>query len=294
MSVLITDNGTLMQFVPNVLKCVQGELSLYEKIAPHLEVAEAWLTTTFLSEAVLTELLSVSDNANNKLLYYARMAVVAEAMLHAVPQLDLVLTPNGFGVVSNTNIAPASKERVERLLLSLEKMRDDTLAVLLPLLTQNVAWATSDPCLYFEQTLYPWLDLPRKLGSTEHAWLHYQELHSKLIAIEERLAHDFFSCELLNVLRKANLHNDWENTASAPHYKSAWQHIYAIVLFMLREEEANPPFTSCIEVVNSLRNTPEGIFEEWKQSETAALFKDYGYKNKKKVADIGFNLLNSV
>ena len=280
MSLLIPDNNMLLQFVPNVLKSVQGETLLFDKIAPHLEVAEAWLTTTFLSEAVLTEL--PTRDANNKLLHYARMAVVAEAMLHAVPQLDLVLTPNGFGVVSNTNIAPASKERVERLLLSLEKMCDDTLAVLLPLLTQEVAWATSDPCLYFEQTLYPWLDLPRKLGSTEHAWLHYQELHSKLIAIEERLAHDFFSCELLNVLRKANLHNDWENTASAPHYKSAWQHIFAIVLFMLREEEANPPFASCIEVVNSLRNAPDGIFKEWKLSETAALFGNHGYKNDKR------------
>lgn len=288
MSLLIPNNNVLLQFVPNVLKSVQGETLLFDKIAPHLEVAEVWLTTTFLSEAVLTEPLSVSENANNKLLHYARMAVVAEAMLHAVPQLDLVLTPNGFGVVSNTNIAPASKERVERLLLSLEKMRDDTLAVLLPLLTQDVAWATSDPCQYFEQTLYPWLDLPRKLGSTEHAWLHYQELHSKLITIEERLAHDFFSCELLNVLRKANLHNDWENTASAPHYRSAWQHIFAIVLFMLREEEANPPFASCIEVVNSLRNAPDGIFKEWKLSETAALFKDYGYKNKKKSSGYWF------
>ena len=280
MSQLIPDNNVLLQFVPNVLKSVQGETLLFDKIAPHLEVAEAWLTTTFLSEAVLTEL--PTRDANNKLLHYARMAVVAEAMLHAVPQLDLVLTPNGFGVVSNTNIAPASKERVERLLLSLEKMCDDTLAVLLPLLTQEVAWATSDPCLYFEQTLYPWLDLPRKLGSTEHAWLRYQELHSKLIAIEERLAHDFFSCELLNVLRKANLHNDWENTASAPHYRSAWQHIFAIVLFMLREEEANPPFASCIEVVNSLRNAPDGIFKEWKLSETAALFGNHGYKNDKR------------
>ena len=280
MSLLIPDNNVLLQFVPNVLKSVQGETLLFDKIAPHLEVAEAWLTTTFLSEAVLTEL--PTRDANNKLLHYARMAVVAEAMLHAVPQLDLVFTPNGFGVVSNTNIAPASKERVERLLLSLEKMCDDTLAVLLPLLTQEVAWATSDPCLYFEQTLYPWLDLPRKLGSTEHAWLRYQELHSKLIAIEERLAHDFFSCELLNVLRKANLHNDWENTASAPHYRSAWQHIFAIVLFMLREEEANPPFASCIEVVNSLRNAPDGIFKEWKLSETAALFGNHGYKNDKR------------
>ena len=288
MSLLIPDNNVLLQFVPNVLKSVQGETLLFDKIAPYLEVAEAWLTTTFLSEAVLTELLSVSENANNKLLHYARMVVVAEAMLHAVPQLDLVLTPNGFGVVSNTNIAPASKERVERLLLSLEKMRDDTLAVLLPLLTQNVAWATSDPCLFFEQTLYPWLDLPRKLGSTDHAWLRYQELHSKLIAIEERLAHDFFSCELLNVLRKANLHNAWENTASAPHYRSAWQHIFAIVLFMLREEKANPPFTSCIEVVNSLRNAPDGIFKEWKLSETVALFENHGYMNDKKKGGFWF------
>lgn len=54
MSVLITDNSTLMQFVPNVLKNVQGELPLYEKIASHLEVAEQWLTAAFLSERVLT------------------------------------------------------------------------------------------------------------------------------------------------------------------------------------------------------------------------------------------------
>ena len=146
MSQLIPDNNVLLQFVPNVLKSVQGETLLFDKIAPHLEVAEAWLTTTFLSEAVLTELLT--RDANNKLLHYARMAVVAEAMLHAVPQLDLVLTPNGFGVVSNTNIAPASKERVERLLLSLEKMRDDTLSVLLPLLAGSMGDKRPMPILH--------------------------------------------------------------------------------------------------------------------------------------------------
>ncbi len=280
MSLLIPDNNVLLQFVPNVLKSVQGETLLFDKIAPYLEVAEAWLTTTFLSEAVLTELLSVSDNANNKLLHYARMAVAAEAMLHAVPQLDLVLTPNGFGVVSNTNIAPASKERVERLLLSLEKMRDDTLSILLPLLANTEAWATSDPCQYFVQTLYPWLDLPRKLGSTDHSWQCYQELHSKLIAIEERLAHDFFSCELLATLRQAELLGKWGETPSAPHYKRAWRHIFVIELYMLREDEL--PVPSCIEVVNSLRNASDGIFEEWKQSETAAFFENHGYKNDKR------------
>ena len=278
MSLLIPDNNVLLQFVPNVLKSVQGETLLFDKIAPHLEVAEAWLTTTFLSEAVLTEL--PTRDANNKLLHYARMAVAAEAMLHAVPQLDLVLTPNGFGVVSNTNIAPASKERVERLLLSLEKMRDDTLAVLLPLLTQEVAWATSDPCLFFEQTLYPWLDLPRKLGSTDHVWQRFQELHSRMIKIEQRLAADFFSEDLLSALRQAHLFGAWSGTPSAQHYKSAWQHIFAIELFMLRENEC--PVPSCIEVVNALRNAPDGVFEEWKQSKTALLFENHGFVNKQK------------
>lgn len=278
MSQLIPNNEVLLKFVPNVLKSVQGETLLFDKIAPHLEVAEAWLTTTFLSEVVFAKL--PHEASTNKLLHYSRMTVVAEAMLHAVPQLDLVLTPNGFGIVSNSNIAPASKERVERLLLSLEKMRDDTLAVLLPLLASTEAWATSDPCQYFEQTLYPWLDLPRKLGSTDHSWQRYQELHSKLIAIEERLAHDFFSCELLATLRQAELLGKWGEIPSAPHNKRAWRHIFAIELYMLREDEV--PVPSCIEVVNSLRNAPDGIFEEWKQSETAALFENHGYKNDKR------------
>ena len=284
MSVLIPDNNVLLQFVPNVLKSVQGETLLFDKIAPHLEVAEAWLTTTFLSEAVLAKL--PQEASTNKLLHYSRMAVVAEAMLHAVPQLDLVLTPNGFGIVSNSNIAPASKERVERLLLSLEKMRDDTLAVLLPLLASTEAWATSDPCQYFCQTLYPWLDLPRKLGSTDHVWQSFQELHEKQVAIEERLAHDFFSAELLATLRQAELLGSWSETPSAPHYKRAWRHIFAIELYMLREDEV--PVPSCIEVVNALRNAPDGVFEEWKQSETAALFENHGYKNKKQSSGYWF------
>ena len=278
MSLLIPDNETLLRFVPNVLKSVQGETLLSDKIAPHLEGAEAWLTTTFLGEAVLAKLPQEADN--KQLSHFSRMAVVAEAMLHAVPQLDLVLTPNGFGIVSNSNIAPASKERVERLLLSLEKMRDDTLAVLLPLLASTEAWATSDPCQYFCQTLYPWLDLPRKLGSTDHVWQSFQELHEKQVAIEERLAHDFFSCELLATLRQAELLGSWSETLSAPHYKRAWRHIFAIELYMLREDEV--PVPSCIEVVNALRNAPDGVFEEWKQSETAALFDNHGYKNDKR------------
>ena len=279
MSKLIPDNETLVRFVPNVLKSVQGELALFEKIQSHLEVAEDWLTANFLSAPVLEMLVAV-DDTTNKLLHHARIAEVAEAMLHAIPQLDLVLTPNGFGIVSNSNVAPASKERVERLLASLEKIRDDTLQVLLPLLAAEPTWATSAPCQYFQSVLYPWLDLPRQLGSTDHVWQHFQELHSRMVEIEQRLAADFFSSSLMDALRQAHLFGAWSATASAPHYKRTWQHIFAIELFMLRENEC--PVPSCIEVVNALRNAPDGVFEEWKQSKTALLFENHGFKNQER------------
>ena len=41
--------------------------------------------------------------------------VINQAMVLAIPQLDLVLTSSGFGVVSSSQIAPASRERVENL-----------------------------------------------------------------------------------------------------------------------------------------------------------------------------------
>ena len=280
MSKLIPNNDTLLHFVPNVLKSVQGELSLFEKIQSHLEVAEDWLAATFFSAPVLNTLAALDDDATNKLLHHARIAEVAEAMLHAIPQLDLVLTPNGFGIVSNSNVSPASKERVERLLTALEKMRDDTLQVLLPLLAAEAAWTDTTPCQYFQSVLYPWLDLPRQLGNTDHVWQRFQELHSRMIKIEQRLAADFFSEDLLSALRQAHLFGAWSGTPSAQHYKSAWQHIFAIELFMLRENEC--PVPSCIEVVNALRNAPDGVFEEWKQSKTALLFENHGFVNKQK------------
>lgn len=127
MSNLINDNDTLKKYVPNTLKAVAGELSLFDKIQYHFLQAEQWLTATFVSSDTMSRIRTYSDST--PLLHYCRIITAAEAMLHAVPQLDLILTPNGFGIVSNQNVIPASKERIERLLLSLEKQRDDALAV---------------------------------------------------------------------------------------------------------------------------------------------------------------------
>nr|DAU17722.1 MAG TPA: hypothetical protein [Caudoviricetes sp.] len=52
---------------------------------------------------------------------YLATAICLRAAYDAVPQMDLVLTPTGFGIVSNQNTAPASRERVDALRLQLRR-----------------------------------------------------------------------------------------------------------------------------------------------------------------------------
>lgn len=52
---------------------------------------------------------------------YLTTAICLRAAYDAVPQMDLVLTPTGFGIVSNQNTAPASRERVDALRLQLRR-----------------------------------------------------------------------------------------------------------------------------------------------------------------------------
>ena len=57
-----------------------------------------------------------------------------------IPQLDLVLTPTGFGVVSNQNLAPASADRVKNLLQQVTNSAEDAYDRCLELLV-GTDWA---------------------------------------------------------------------------------------------------------------------------------------------------------
>ena len=46
--------------------------------------------------------------------------------------------------------------------------------------------------------------------------------------------------------------------------------------------------SSIIDIVNSIRLAKGNVFAEWKQSDTAKLFEDYGYKNKKQAGGYFF------
>lgn len=99
------------KFVPSLR---DGGEEIYKGIEPYLQPAY-WR----LKNELKVELM------NNKCAPYFRRAVYATAAYNALPTLDLVATPNGFGVVSNKNIAPASKERVAAFRESLRQYKSD-------------------------------------------------------------------------------------------------------------------------------------------------------------------------
>lgn len=114
-----------------------------------------------------------------------------EALYEAIPHLDLVLTPNGFGVVSNQNVAPASRDRVSALRLAVRDSRDDAIDTLLDALRRREAWRTSGEAALFFLASLVW-DAHRQLplmGVTDAHRTKLMEMRPRIAAAEEVLQH---------------------------------------------------------------------------------------------------------
>ena len=109
---LIQTDQELRSYLPNVFATCDGEVSLFDKLNFFLSNSERWLAAYFVGD---THLATISSSSGSPLRSLCCQIVVADAFHGALPSLDLVLTPNGFGIVSNNNVAPASADRVNRL-----------------------------------------------------------------------------------------------------------------------------------------------------------------------------------
>ena len=82
--------------------------------------------------------------------------------------------------------------------------------------------------------LFPTLDIVHQLGFADHIWLRYQDTRAKLLTIEHRLETEFFSPELMDMLRTTNALNKWDMTLNTAKYKRMYQRISAIEFSILR------------------------------------------------------------
>ena len=95
-----------------------------------------------LSEQRIATLLGldVFDELPGNILALFERAVCLDTYAEAIPHLDLVLTSTGFGIVSTSNVAPASADRVNRLSRTLLAAFEDTIDDILTLLRFESAW----------------------------------------------------------------------------------------------------------------------------------------------------------
>lgn len=250
---MIQNDAELRQYIPNALVTVQGEQSLFDKLKIDLQLSEQWLTN----------LIGTVPNE-----FVAGKVIANDAFMRAIPSLDLVLTPNGFGIVSNNTIAPASKDRVDRLIASLEHNRDFALDQLLHELLQQPEWKETSQGRYFLATLFQSpLSLPRELHRGK-AWDYFQQVHAQIVLIEQELAEKFISREVY-----ARLRSDIGN----PDFADLVQPLQAIELQLLAGKPL--PYKQLIALVDYIRKSE--LFPEWQTSQTAELYKSHAFENKK-------------
>ena len=276
---LITTDAQLRAHIPNIIASVKGETPFIERVAHFLDLAEDWVRTTFTSESTFNTICGYTDS--NEIKIICSRLVVADALRRAIPSLDIVLTPNGFGVVSTQNLAPASKPRVDRLVGSMLAHRDDCIAALLPELVGASKWLTSPQADFFGSTLFPDLGIVDAVGgATGSKWEKYLELRPQVIDLEASLAEEWFSPELMSALRSENLRGDLTEKRNV-----IVRQVKAQILGYLKSGS----FSSrrLADIVNRIRENKDD-FPEWHRSETAKLFAPPVFRNEKKAKGYWF------
>ncbi len=270
---LITTDAQLRSLIPNQLVAVKGETSLFDKLVPFLDLAEAWVKETFTSEPTFNTIAGYADN--NAIKIATARLVVADAMRRAIPSLDVVLTPNGFATVGTQNLVAASKMRVDRLVGSMLTHRDDCIVALLPSLPGASKWLSSSQATFFGGTLFPTLEIVEQCpGNATTKWERYLELRPQLVDLEASLAEEWFSPELMSALRSENLRSDLTEERAV-----VVRQVKGQLVGYLKGGSFNS--RRLADIVNYIRQREEE-FAEWHGSETAKLFAPPVFRNKKK------------
>lgn len=263
-----------MSMVPNVVTTVEGEKPLFEKLFLNLEQSEAWARDTITGQQVLDE---IADEPASDGWRYLASLIVADALRRAIPSLDIVLTPNGFGIVSNSNVAPASKERIERLINQMAGHRDHFINMLLADLRTRTSWRNSTQFRWFTASL---IQEPKTCvlsvmdrNREGQQWDQFLQLRERAITIEDAIAERWISPEVMQQLREVLITGE-----NATVFQVALK-VRSCVLYELRGNNRN--HWNLDRIVNYIRNNGD-LFPLWPTSDTAKLYlQPTVFKNKK-------------
>lgn len=147
-----------------------------EKYTRSIADAEEWLRQRIVG----TELMRVIEQekvAESELFKRARLVVACKAYLLAIPKMDVIETGNGFAVVNDDTLAPASRERVTALVASMKESLTDAVGGLIEFLEDDVEyrnlWRQSPAFTATVRNYLPTLRLFREYGVFNGGHLDY-------------------------------------------------------------------------------------------------------------------------
>lgn len=162
----------------------------------------------FAADALLgTEGMALIDERGegSQLLLWYKRTVALSALLSVLRQLDLVLTPTGFGVVSNDNLAPASKQRVDALEASLRTQYHRSLAMAVNQLRSD-AWGQTAQARFFIGHVYDeWTFFYQThQGASSTDWHEYQPTIEQADEMLRTKMGDAQMNDILDAMRRAD------------------------------------------------------------------------------------------
>lgn len=129
---------TLEQFQKAIPTAVAIEN--FSDVEPYIRSAELWIKNQVLGATLYNLVETEVEEPSSELVELVEMCrsvIGNHAFWDAIPFLDLVLTNNGFAVISANNKVPASKERVDRLRENCLVRRDSEVELLIAFLEDH-------------------------------------------------------------------------------------------------------------------------------------------------------------
>lgn len=233
---------TREEFEKYVPSAVMPDDTLFERIAEYID--EGFVEVKSLLGSTLYD--NMSDDPD--LLALGNRMASLYAYKTVIPHLDLVLTENGFGVVNNQNVSPASMQRVNTLRQQIAQSLDDTIDDILDYVRGNADWVNTYVAIEtFRSIVWNAKKQMFYFGQPNGHRTQMNELRVKITSAETKLKHcisDEFFDELCTAVRM-NTATDMQNTCihyimmvigadAADDYKMARFHVGRLVDFLDR------------------------------------------------------------
>ncbi len=263
-----------------------------EAMDTFLQEAEAWLKLELLGAPLYYYIETLSENIPaatfdgtfdytfdesippSDVVRATEVVICLKAYLSAIPFADLIQTPNGFAVVRNANQAPASKERVDRLLEFVQQRISNNLDFLVRFIFSysefREMWSQHELFERYTEIVYLTGQELMRFANTAVTFGTLDSVHTHILQLQEDISR-YISPEYIE-----HLFSKFRNCSMSAWDKKVYLQLQVIVGLMLQKKEVYPMIEKMVNCM--VKNINE--FPEFQSSQTFKLKFENKYENK--------------